>query len=664
MTTTTSDAKFAILKPAQIIASHTNPRKAFDAAKLQELANSIAAQGIHTPVIVRLLPNSRLADTVGFKPRPEYELIAGERRLRAALQAQAQGHSIKVPAVVRDLTDAQVLDIQLTENMQRDDLTHLEESDGIQLMIDKLGLSIDQVAAKLGLSRRSIFKRLSLQSLASEVRAARAAGQIDDARAFEISRIPTVAGQLKALELATDDHDGDLLYSVRELREYINRQIMLRIETARFDTNSKNLPKKGSNTPCSDCPKTSRNNADLFDDADAPNLCLDATCWHAKMEAHQEQQMENFEKKGFQVLTGEAAKQAAPSSYRVTHPGYIRASAEFYSEKSKGQTTYAKALGKRIKECDPKAVIHDQLQEPIEIIHQAKADAILVELGYISKEEAQENEEDRKPHAPSDPAANREKHKRIARAQELLKAELQMQITTLPALSLEGQPAAHVVILSGHNIILDELIERMNIGYTTDDEDTAVIGLNPDLDIDDQIAQMASWQKARLIVRDLAVETCSHAEPDEALLSAIGLDVPAARAAAKAAFDAEFDATQTPQPEPAPAAKPAAKGKAKGKAKASAEEASQAIAQALQQAEQEQACYQASKLNQPSLQIGQRVKISQEAIFEGHQTALERYKGREGILSKQINPVCWEVTFKGPGGGKRDFLDHDLVIVQ
>jgi ParB/RepB/Spo0J family partition protein len=149
-----------LLNPGQIIASTTNPRKAFDAAKLQELANSIASQGIHTPVIVRPLPASRLADTVGLKPRPEYELVAGERRLRAARLVLAQGPFAGVPAIVRSLTDAEVLDIQLTENMQRDDLTHLEESDGIQLIhlktisIPRLGTPMPEQGRQLARSPR------------------------------------------------------------------------------------------------------------------------------------------------------------------------------------------------------------------------------------------------------------------------------------------------------------------------------------------------------------------------------------------------------------------------------------------------------------------------------------------------------------------------------
>ena len=123
---------------------------------------------------------------------------------------------------------------------------------------------------------------------------------------------------------------------------------------------------------------------------------------------------------------------------------------------------------------------------------------------------------------------------------------------------------------------------------------------------------------------------------------------------AKSKAKADVASSKKQAPKPAKPVKP----------KTSKTEAAQGIAAALQQAETATSAIATATAPVPAkLQIGMRVKVSEQAVFEGTQTALERYKGREGTLSKQINPTCWEVTFKGAGGGKRDFFDHDLQIV-
>jgi ParB/RepB/Spo0J family partition protein len=102
-----------------IAPSLTNPRKTFDPARLDELTASIKASGVHQPVLLRPLPPDRLEDTAHLSPRPEFELVAGERRWRASKAAGLD----TIPAMVRAMTDEEVLEIQVVENLQRDDLT-------------------------------------------------------------------------------------------------------------------------------------------------------------------------------------------------------------------------------------------------------------------------------------------------------------------------------------------------------------------------------------------------------------------------------------------------------------------------------------------------------------------------------------------------------------
>jgi ParB-like chromosome segregation protein Spo0J len=129
-----------------IVASLTNPRKVFKAEPLQELADSIKASGVHQPILVRPLPASRLEETTRAlrssvmawpfattrKREPiEYELVAGERRWRACQLAGVA----EIPAMIRELTDEQALEIQVIENLQREDVTPMEEAEGYEALM-------------------------------------------------------------------------------------------------------------------------------------------------------------------------------------------------------------------------------------------------------------------------------------------------------------------------------------------------------------------------------------------------------------------------------------------------------------------------------------------------------------------------------------------------
>ena len=110
-----------------IVTSPTNPRKTFNEAKLAELASSIKANGVNQPILLRPLPGSRVPET---SKKVQYEIVAGERRFRASKIAGLA----QIPAMLWHLTDAQVLEIQLIENLQREDLSELEEAEGYQTL--------------------------------------------------------------------------------------------------------------------------------------------------------------------------------------------------------------------------------------------------------------------------------------------------------------------------------------------------------------------------------------------------------------------------------------------------------------------------------------------------------------------------------------------------
>lgn len=137
------------------------PRKEFDAEKLSELAASIREHGVVQPVLVR-----RTADG--------YELVAGERRWRAAQEAGVE----KIPAVVRNLSGAQVLEIALIENLQREDLNPIEEADAYRRLMEEFGLSQETLAQRLGKSRPQISNTLRLLQLPDTVRVQVSAGRL------------------------------------------------------------------------------------------------------------------------------------------------------------------------------------------------------------------------------------------------------------------------------------------------------------------------------------------------------------------------------------------------------------------------------------------------------------------------------------------------------
>ena len=128
------------------------PRTRYDEQRLRELADSIRTHGLVQPIIVR-------------RRGLRYEIIAGERRWRAAQLAGA----LKIPAVIRDVPDEQVLELSLIENIQREDLNPIEEAQAYQRLIERLGLTQEEVARRVGRDRTSIANSLRLLRLPHEV---------------------------------------------------------------------------------------------------------------------------------------------------------------------------------------------------------------------------------------------------------------------------------------------------------------------------------------------------------------------------------------------------------------------------------------------------------------------------------------------------------------
>src|SRR5271169_5121565 len=180
------------------------PRTRMDEASLAELAESIKAQGVMQPILVRPVEAGR------------YEIVAGERRWRAAQRAGLK----EIPALVRVVPDQTALALSLIENNQREDLNPLEEAQGIKRLIDEFGLTHETAAQAVGRSRSAVTNLLRLTQLAAPVQALVLADKLDMGHARALLPLPAAQQATAAAKLVAD------AMSVRDAERLV--QAMLR----------------------------------------------------------------------------------------------------------------------------------------------------------------------------------------------------------------------------------------------------------------------------------------------------------------------------------------------------------------------------------------------------------------------------------------------------
>ena len=207
----------------QIHRGRFQPRKHIDEASIEELSQSIKAQGVMQPIVLRR------------RPEGGYEIIAGERRWRASVKAGLS----EVPAVVREVTDEQALALALIENLQREDLNPLEEARALGRLRDEFGLTQQEVADAVGKSRTAVTNLLRLQNLGT-----RAAQLLEDG-SIEM-------GHARAL-LPLEQRDQDVAarhialkrLSVRQAESLVRRMLTRPRETIqRIDADTRRLEKE------------------------------------------------------------------------------------------------------------------------------------------------------------------------------------------------------------------------------------------------------------------------------------------------------------------------------------------------------------------------------------------------------------------------------------
>lgn len=194
---TVQDVKLSLIRP-----NPYQPRRTFDQKALRELASSIQESGVFQPIILR-------------QPEPKlkrYELIAGERRFRASKLAK----QTTIPAIIRTMSDEKMMEVAVLENLQREDLTPLEEAQAYQTLMDKLSLTQAQVAERLGKSRPYIANYLRLLGLPNEIKELVSAGKLSMGQARTLLGLKDRKQLVKLAKQAVEKN-----LTVRQLEELV-----------------------------------------------------------------------------------------------------------------------------------------------------------------------------------------------------------------------------------------------------------------------------------------------------------------------------------------------------------------------------------------------------------------------------------------------------------
>ncbi|HEY0915683.1 MAG TPA: ParB/RepB/Spo0J family partition protein [Solimonas sp.] len=370
--------------PYLVAFSPTNPRrrKGLDVESLSSLAASIKAQGLAQPILVRPLPGSRTEETFRTReegrPLPAYELVCGERRLRACRLADLP----TMPMLVRELSDQEALELQLVENIQREDLDPMEEAEGFDRMRRELGYSVEQIAERIakGKGKDYVYKTMKLLELTPESREAMYDGHLGRSTGLLVARYPA-AQQADVVEFIKDLARGGEPAPFRLVAPQVFRRFNLALKAAVWLIGDETLvPDAGA---CTTCPKRTGAHGDLFgDEADDEDSCTDPDCFEGKRQAHVVRVKADAEKQGLKVIDGDAAKEAIPTAWSGWVRGYSRLTDVAYTETGNDgverQVTFEDALrslGKKAPK--PQVLINPHTAEAIKVIPESLADELV-----------------------------------------------------------------------------------------------------------------------------------------------------------------------------------------------------------------------------------------------------------------------------------------------
>lgn len=297
---TAADGELRAIPLNQLHPSPTNPRKSVDDAYIEELAASIDHQGQLAPFLVR-------------EVRDEYfEVIAGSCRLRAQQLRQQRGKLTRddlMMCVLRDVTDEQVLEMQITENLQRKDVHPMDEAEGYRKLLEMSaekgeggatdeGSHVEALAKKLGKSKSFVWQRLKLVDLAPKAAKLFREGKLTTSHAIDCARLTPADQEEYVKHWSQYRNEGGA--SVRDMRWWIAQEVRVDLSKAPFSPKDETLVKDAG--ACLNCAKCSGSRPELLQEladdtntddygrrvpkkSDKPALvCLDTTCYRRKVQ--------------------------------------------------------------------------------------------------------------------------------------------------------------------------------------------------------------------------------------------------------------------------------------------------------------------------------------------------------------------------------------------
>ena len=268
--------------PEELDLSPMNPRKSFDEDSIQELSKSIAEVGMLSPIIVR--PGGG-----------RFEIICGARRFKAA---QLAGYEF-IPVIIRDLDDDQAMDLMITENLQRQDVSPIEEAKAFQNLIELRGYTVQGLIERFAKSEKYIRYRLKLNDLIPELKDQLSKDMISLGHAHELCKLDVKVQKEIFDDKFSEKQRKDTWYSlptVSQLKRTIESNYTYKLEEATFNTKDATLDKKAG--PCTTCEYNSATNTLMFPDMPAKGVCLNRSCFKHKSDI-------NFERKLAKVIEDE-----------------------------------------------------------------------------------------------------------------------------------------------------------------------------------------------------------------------------------------------------------------------------------------------------------------------------------------------------------------------
>jgi ParB/RepB/Spo0J family partition protein len=487
------------------------PRTVFNEAKLQELADSIKQRGVIEPIILRprvsafgvmqntkgkpqvvLLSNE--ADNLVTWTGPvcktpaeaekivadknaalsPYELVAGERRWRAAKIADLK----EIPSMVRSLDNKAVLEMQLIENLQREDLSPLEEARHFKRLIAEHNHTAESLAAKLGKSRSHVYGMLKLCELPPIAAEALSKGVISKSHAELIAGVPNekmrdlfardILDELEEDETLEDFEKNEWaeVMSLRSAKRHRESTFMVQLKGASFSkTDATLVPAAGA---CTVCPKMTGNDRDLFPDGRA-DMCTDPECFSAKKTANAERIASLAQGQGLKVLGAKESAALFPYGERLKHgSAYVDLAENCVDDKK--HRSFKQLLGDKVKP----VIAFDREGKPHRIVRKEDAAPVLKEKGIVDRNVS--------PNRAHDTYAEQEKRRRLNERIRLLAIEKALKLLAkkkwekvdlvflVPALAGAPRDLRQLFEVRGVKHVYDADITRLSAGIKTDEE--------------------------------------------------------------------------------------------------------------------------------------------------------------------------------------------------